>query len=128
MASLAVTLDRAPVAQVANVALSSASVAASSLLSASDPDGNAITTFAFEDTGAGHFVLNGVVQANNQEIDVTAAQLSQLTYQSMPGSTDTLEVRVNDGTLWSSWGSFTVTAPGVVIEFIWINEPDRGWQ
>ena len=69
-----------------------------------------------------------MAQANNQEIDVTAAQLSQLTYQSGPGSTDTLEVRVNDGTLWSSWGSFTATAPGVVIEIIWINEPDRSWQ
>ena len=69
------------------------------------------------DTGSGHFVLNGVVQANNQEIDVTAAQLSQLTYQSVPGSSaDTVQVRVNDGTLWSNWTSFTVTAPPVVIQ------------
>jgi VCBS repeat-containing protein len=117
--TLTVTLDRLPVVTAANVALGvgQASVAASSLFTASDPDGNAITTYGFMDTGTGHFVLNGVVQANNQEIDVTAAQLSQLTYQSIPGSpADTLEVRVSDGTLWSIWTSFTVTPPLVVIQ------------
>ena len=117
-ATLTITLDRPPVVTAANVTLSAghASVAASSLFSATDPDGNAITTYGFTDTGNGHFVLNGVVEANNQEIDVTAAQLSQLTYQSVPGSADTLEVRVNDGTLWSNWTSFTVTAPPIVIQ------------
>src|ERR1700722_19207712 len=79
-ASLTITLDRAPVVTAANVTVNSAhAVAVSSLFSATDPDGNTITTYAFEDAGSGHFVLNGVVQANNQEIDVTAAQLSQLT-------------------------------------------------
>ena len=117
-ATLTITLDRPPVVTAANVALATghATVAASSLFTDSDPDGNAITTYGFMDTGNGHLVLNGVVEANNQEIDVTAAQLSQLTYQSVPGSTDTLEVRVNDGTLWSNWTSFTVTAPPVVIQ------------
>ena len=116
-AILAVTLDRPPVVTVANVTLGTGqtSVAATSLFTASDPDGNTITTYGFQDTGSGHFVLNGVAQANNQEIDVTAAQLSQLTYQSAPGSAvDTVEVRVNDGTLWSSWTSFTVTDPLVI--------------
>jgi VCBS repeat-containing protein len=118
-ASITVTLDRAPVVSAANVTLGTGhtSVAASSLFSASDPDGNSIATYAFMDTGAAHFVLNGVAQPNNQEIDVSAAQLSQLTYQSVPGSAaDTLEIRVNDGTLWSNWTSFTVTAPPVVIQ------------
>ncbi len=75
-------------ATVANVTLNSGliTVAASSLFTASDPDGDAITTYAFQDTGSGHFVLNGVVQANNQEIDVTAAQLSQLSYQNAVGT------------------------------------------
>ena len=115
-ASLTVTLDRAPVVTASNVTLTTAhAVAASSLFSATDPDGNAITTYAFEDTGSGHFILNSVVEPNNQEIDVSAAQLSQLTYQSVAGSVDTLEVRVNDGTLWSNWQSFTVT-PAVVIQ------------
>jgi serralysin len=112
-----IAIERAPVATVANSVLNSlVSVAASSLLTASDPDGDAIATYAFKDTGNGHFVLNGVVQANNQEIDVTAAQLSQLTYQSA-GGVDTVQVRVNDGTLWNAWQSFTVTGPvGTVIE------------
>ena len=116
-ASLTVTLDRPPVVTASNVTLSTGhtTVAASSLFSVADPDGNAITTYAFEDTGSGHFLLNGVVEPNNQEIDVSAAQLSQLTYQSLAGSVDTLEVRVNDGTLWSNWQSFAAT-PAVVIQ------------
>jgi serralysin len=118
-ASLTVTLERAPVVTATNVTLGSGqtSVAASSLFSVVDPDGNSIATYAFMDTGPGHFVLNGVVEANNQEIDVTAAQLSQLTYQSVAGSSiDSVQVRVNDGTLWSNWTSFTVTPPPVVIQ------------
>src|SRR5579872_3755633 len=116
-ASLTIILDRAPVVTAGNIILSTAhSVAASSLFSATDPDGNTITTYAFENSGPGHFVLNGtVVEPNNQEIDVSAAQLSQLTYQSVAGSSDSLQIRVNDGTLWSSWTSFTVT-PNLVIE------------
>ena len=108
-----VTIDRAPVVSVANVALNSTTVAASSLFTASDPDGDAITTYTFKDTGNGNFVLNGIIQANNQEIDVTASQLSQLSYQSA-GGTDSLQVRVSDGTLWSTWQSFTVTGPVLV--------------
>ncbi len=50
--------------------------------------------------GGGHFLVDGVVQANNQEIDVTAAQLAQVTYQSGSGA-DTLQMKVFDGTQWS---------------------------
>ena len=32
----------------------------------------------------------------------------------MAGSVDTLEVRVNDGTLWSNWTSFTVTPTALI--------------
>jgi len=112
-AELTITLDRPPVVTVANVDLTTGhpSVAASSLFTASDPDGNQITTYAFMDTGPGYFVLNGVEQPNDQEIDVTSAQFSQLTYQSVAQTTDTLQVRVNDGTLWSNWENFTVTSP-----------------
>jgi hypothetical protein len=121
-ASLTISPDRPPVVTAANVTLGigQASVTASSLFSATDPDGDSIATYAVKDTGSGHFVLNGVAQANNQEIDVTAAQLSQLTYQSVPGSSsvDNVQVRVNDGTLWSNWASFTVAAPPVVIESV----------
>src|SRR5262249_14812005 len=45
------------------------------------------------------------------EIDVTAAQLAQLTYQSGSGA-DTLWVKAFDGTQWGPWSqAFTVTAP-----------------
>jgi hypothetical protein len=98
------------------------SFAASSLFTATDADGDAITKYAFWDTGngGGHFMLNGVAQGTSQEIDVTAAQLSQLSYQSGAGA-DTLWMRANDGTQWSNWSnSFTVTgqadtAPTVVV-------------
>jgi Tryptophan-rich Synechocystis species C-terminal domain len=111
-----IAIERAPVATVANVVLNAdfTTLAASSLFTASDPDGDRITEYGLMATGNGHFVLNGLVQANNQEIDVTAAQISQLTYQSAWG-TNSLQVRVDDGTLWSAWQSFTVTAPPATV-------------
>jgi probable HAF family extracellular repeat protein len=114
--SFAVTapIDTPPTVSVSNVmATHGQSFAASSLFTASDADGDMITKYAFWDTGTGggHFMLNGVAQGTNQEIDVTVAQLSQLSYQSGSGP-DTLWVRANDGTQWSNWSSsFTVTAP-----------------
>jgi cold shock CspA family protein len=95
-------LDTAPVVTVANLtAAHGQSFAASSLFTASDADGDMITKYAFWDTGTGggHFALSGVAQGTNQEIDVTAAQLSQLGYQSGSG-TDTLWVCANDGSQW----------------------------
>jgi hypothetical protein len=83
-------------------------VAASTLFAASDPDGQSITTYALKNlTGNGHFVVNGVVQANNVEIDLTAAQLAQTTYVAGSGS-DHISVRASDGTLWSAWQTATV--------------------
>ena len=107
-------IDTPPTVSVSNMtATHGQSFAASALFTASDSDGEAIAKYAFWDTGGGggHFLLNGVAQGTNQEIDVTAAQLSQLTYQSVSGA-DTLWVRANDGAQWSPWSnSFTVTAP-----------------
>jgi len=87
--------------------------APASLFTVNDPDGDAIASYAFWDTGTGggYFVLAGVVQPANQEIDVTAAQLSLLAYESGSGA-DTLWVRANDGIAWGGWSNaFTVTAP-----------------
>ena len=80
--SSTVAVDRAPVVTAQNKTLiHNQSVAASSLFTAADPDGNTITTYALKDvTGNGHFVVNGVTQATNVEIDLTAAQLAQTTY------------------------------------------------
>ena len=107
-----------PALAVTNVTLSAGdvSVAASSLFTASTQNGEAITAYAFMDTGPGYFVLEGTDEPNDQEIDVTAVQLSQLTYQSAPGTTDTLQIRAEDATGWSAWASFAVTAPPLVIQ------------
>ena len=107
-----------PAVAVANVTLSAgdASVPASSLFTASTQNEEPITAYGFMDTGPGYFVLEGTDEPNNQEIDVTAAQLSQLTYQSAPGTIDTLEIRAEDATGWSAWASFTVTASPLVIQ------------
>jgi hypothetical protein len=107
------TVDTPPVVTPtnSNIAASAGRIfAASSLFTASDPDGDAITQYDFWDTGGGggHYLVNGVIQPTSREIYVSAAQLAQTTYQSGNG-TDTLWVRANDGTQWSTWSSsFTV--------------------
>jgi VCBS repeat-containing protein len=111
--TLNITLDRLPVVTVANLSASPGQAfQATSLFQASEPDGDAITKYAFLDSGTGgaHFLLNGVAQAIGQEIDVTAAQLAQVTYRPGPGA-DTVQIRAYGGTQWSRWSSFTVTAP-----------------
>ena len=107
-------IDSGPVETVSNLtATHGESFAATSLFSYSDPVGSAATEYDFWDTGGGgdYFALNGTALGANQNNVITAAQLSQLTYQSGSG-TDTLWVRANDGTLWGPWSNaFTVTAP-----------------
>ena len=105
-----------PVVSVANSYLATTSVAASSLFTVSDPNGLAITNYSFMDTGPGHFVLNGVTEPDNTEIDITAAQLSELTYQSVPGMADTVQIRAEDALTSGGWTSFVVTAPQVLIQ------------
>ena len=107
----------APVITAPNTNLTqNQTVAASSLFTAVDPNGDTITTYALKDvTGNGHFVVNGVVQAaTNVEIDLTPAQLAQTTYQA--GSiSDQIAIRASDGTLWSPWTSSTVAVPIVTV-------------
>jgi hypothetical protein len=90
------------------------SFAASSLVSASDPDGDTIVKYQFwnsaGDPSSGYFVLNGTAEPVQQSIEVTAAQLASFSFQSGSGN-DLLWVRASDGYQWSSWQSFTVTAP-----------------
>ncbi|WP_375778515.1 hypothetical protein ACE103_04785 [Bradyrhizobium sp. ma5] len=106
--------DVAPVTSAPNVTaiLGESSALASSLFSVSDADGDAITQYAFWDTqGNGHWAINGVAQATNAEIDVAAANLSQVSYVFGPsGTADTLFVKANDGTAWGGWTQFTATA------------------
>jgi probable HAF family extracellular repeat protein len=106
--------DAAPTVSVANLpATHGQSFAAGSLFSASDPDGDPVVEYQFWNagTGGGRFVLDGLAMNAMQGIDVSAARLSHLTYQSGSGA-DTLYVRASDGALWSNWSNaFTVTAP-----------------
>ena len=103
-----------PQIAVSNIAASHGqSFAGSGLFTYSDSLGKAATEYDVWDTGSGggHFLLNGAALGANQDNIISAAQLSQLTYQSGSGA-DTLWVRANDGTLWGAWSSaFTVTAP-----------------
>ena len=98
------TSERATVTPTSsNVSASNGQVfAASSLFTASDSDGDAITRYDFWDTGGGggHFVVSGVSQPTNQDNYVSASQLAQTTFQSGSGSDD-LWVRANDGNLRS---------------------------
>jgi hypothetical protein len=79
-------------------------VVATTLFTATDGDGDALTQYDFWDTGTGgaHWVINGQPGVINGDNIVTAAQLPQVSYQSGTG-TDTLWVRVNDGTGFGPW-------------------------
>ena len=59
-------------------------LAASSLFTVSDPDHLAITEYQFwdrtSDPASGHFGLNGVLVPDHTLLDVTAAQLSEVTF------------------------------------------------
>src|SRR5258707_1285918 len=107
----------APVVSASNAAIASGqSVTASSLFTASDPDGDTLTKYEFYDaTGSGHFAVGGVAQGAATVIDVTAAQLATTSYVSGSG-TDQLYVRANDGSAWSPWQAFTATgeAPAII--------------
>jgi hypothetical protein len=107
--------NHAPVVTASDVtATYNQTFAASSLFSVTDTDNNTMTKYQFWDdtagAGTGHFVIGGVAQAERQFIDVSAAQLSQTTFQSASGSDD-LYVRVFDGLAWSGWAELHVNAP-----------------
>ena len=85
------------------------SVPASDLFGLVDTDGNPITRYALFDTnGYGHWVINGVAQASNTAIDITAAELSKTSYV-FGSAAETLHVRINDGAAWGGWQSFTAS-------------------
>jgi Ca2+-binding RTX toxin-like protein len=90
------------------------SVAASSLITVSDADGDTTSRYRFFDgtVGNGRFMLNSAPQAEYSNIEITAAQLADFRFALGPaGSSDVLWAQVFDGFVWSSWTSFTLTAP-----------------
>src|SRR5215471_6349412 len=82
--------------------------------SRSDADNDTITNYEFWDStvdpASGHWAVSGVPQSAGQAIDVTAAQLSQTTFQSGSVSDD-LWVRAFDGIDWSAWEEFHLNVP-----------------
>ena len=110
--------NAAPVVTIPSVKITPArqttTIAASTLFSATDADGDAITRYRFFDdtTGNGYFLLNGVAQAENANIEITSAQLPSFAYQvSATEAGDVLWVQAYDSVAWSQWKSFTVNAP-----------------
>jgi hypothetical protein len=85
----------------------------------SDADSDTITRYQLRDTvtdpASGHFVVGGVTHAAGTVIDITAAQLAQVSF--VTGSVgDSLQIRAFDGTAWSAadsaqWSPFNVTVP-----------------
>ena len=89
-------------------------LAAASLFSVVDADGDAITRFRFFDgnAGNGRFELNGTPQAELTNITIDADDLANFRYRtSTTGAGDTLWVQGFDGTTWGAWKNFYVAAP-----------------
>jgi hypothetical protein len=105
--------NQLPVITSSNVTATAGQVLqASSLLNASDPDGDAIASYTFWDStsGSGHFDVNGVVQ--NSGFVVSAANLGQVHFHAGPsGSSDHIYANANDGTAWGTPTQFNVTVP-----------------
>ena len=104
-----------PANQAARVS-SSTVLSASSLFSASDPDGTPILSYEVEDTSSGtsngFWTLNGVVEPNGTAFIVTAAQLSGLSFTAGSSAssdiTDALEVAATDAAGLGSFAAFSV--------------------
>lgn len=91
------------------------SILLGSMIETLDLDGNAITRYRFRDNGflsySGYFSVNGVKQAAGVWIEVTSAQLSQVSYNAalIEGS-ENIGVQVYDGQFWSNADYDTITS------------------
>ena len=82
----------------------------SSLVSATDADGDAITQYEVKDTtGADNFMVGGSAVNATSGYAFAANQLSSLTLKAdASASSQTLEIRAHDGKDWGDWTSFTL--------------------
>ena len=90
-----------------------ATVAASSLFSVLDQDGDTPTQYEFWDstTGNGHFSVNGIEAGVNVTIPVSAADLANTQFiGSASTGTDLVWVRASDGQTWSDWKSWNMNS------------------
>jgi hemolysin type calcium-binding protein len=118
--TVTVPVNQAPLLTTTDIPVSHGqSIAASSMFSVSDPDGDTITRYqlwdATNEPSSGHFVVNGVAQAAWTVIDITAAQLAQISFIAGTVS-DNIQIRAYDGAAWSAadnvrWAPFAVTVP-----------------
>ena len=111
--ALANVNDNAPVlTAAANIAAGpSQTLAASSLFSAGDADGDALTTFIYDWSAAansGHFVVNGAIVPAQTVIGLTPSDLAHTTFVAGAlGTTDDLGVMAFDGVRYSGNTSFS---------------------
>jgi autotransporter passenger strand-loop-strand repeat protein len=110
-------IDPAPVITASNYQISKGqiSVAASSLFTASDPDGDAVTRYAVFDAtpGSGYFAVGGTPMPSGAlGFYLTPQQYLATTFVPGPsGSSDHIYVAAFDGTQEGPAASFNVTAP-----------------
>jgi serralysin len=115
-------INHAPVVTVADVKANQGQVLqVSSLVSATDPDNDALTYY-FQDNStaanSGHFVVNGTAIAAGTSFGVSAAQLAQTVFVAGTGASDDLVVQVSDGQATSNVAGFHVNinhAPVVAV-------------
>jgi hypothetical protein len=108
-------VNHAPVLTVpsANVtATPGQTLQASSLFSATDLDGDALTYYLYDNTVAtsgGHFAVNGTAAPSDVLVPVSAAQLAQTTFVAGPsGTSDDLYVKAYDGHAFTDWSEFHI--------------------
>ena len=90
-----------------------AAVAADSLFSVADADGDPAQKYEFIDTGAdgGHLELAGVAQTAGTHVAVTADRLGALTYVggAVQGA-ENLKARAWDGLAWGAWTTWSMVS------------------
>ncbi|WP_185961350.1 M10 family metallopeptidase C-terminal domain-containing protein [Telmatospirillum sp. J64-1] len=106
--------NRAPVVSASDQTVKAgASLKLGGIVSAHDADGDMITHWSFWDatSGNGHIAVNGIRQAEKTAITVPSSALDTVAYiAGTGGSADSLWARAWDGTEWSAWTSFKVSA------------------
>lgn len=108
------TNDYAPTLTVSSTSIqTNASILASSVITAADADGNALTYTVWDsgsDNNSGYFELGGQALSAGSGHNLTEAEFASLNIVggSSEGS-ETLWAKVSDGTHFTSWSSFSLT-------------------
>ena len=107
--------NTAPIVTAPNATVTHGSTTAlSALFTARDAEGDTVQKYQVVDlssaTNSGNLILNGVTQQAGAVVEVTAAQLAQLSVSAGSG-VNALQVRAYDGTEWGAWAKFNITAP-----------------